>query len=244
MLDAEYTWINEEFHEELVTPQQLDRLLNDGWRHFGTYFFRYSLALYRLEIRRVVPLRIRLADFLFSKSQRRILQKNKDLTVTISPADLSPEKTTLFDRHKQRFEEAVPISIYDFLSADSDKDSLQGLRAFCVASMANCSLQAFSMSAKALSQASTRCSSQALRAGAWGSSRFLKRSSLRKRMASLIFTSVIRTKANLFTITKNVFVPPRNTIGQEYGGRWIFENKHCGPEHSLNCIPARVSIIR
>ncbi len=243
MLDAEYTWINEEFHEELVTPQQLDRLLNDGWRHFGTYFFRYSLALYRFEIRRVVPLRIRLADFSFSKSQRRILQKNKDLTVTISPADLSPEKTTLFDRHKQRFEEAVPNSIYDFLSADPASTPCKVLE-LSAASMANCSLQAFSMSAKALSQASTRCSSQALRAGAWGSSRFLKRSSLRKRMASLIFTSVIRTKANLFTITKNVFVPPRNTIGQEYGGRWIFENKHCGPKHSLNCIPARVSIIR
>jgi arginine-tRNA-protein transferase len=118
MLDAEYTLINEEFHAELVTPEELDRLLNDGWRHFGTYFFRYSLALYRFEIRRVVPLRIRLEGFSFSKSQRRVLQKNKDLNVTIAPADLSFEKMALFDRHKQRFKEAVPNSVYDFLSAD------------------------------------------------------------------------------------------------------------------------------
>ena len=69
-------FINEEFYADAVTPAQLDRLLADGWRHFGTHFFRYNLAVYRDEIRRVIPLRIRVADFQLSKSQRRVLRRN------------------------------------------------------------------------------------------------------------------------------------------------------------------------
>ena len=32
--------INEEFHSDAVEPAAYDRLLADGWRHFGTHFFR------------------------------------------------------------------------------------------------------------------------------------------------------------------------------------------------------------
>ena len=81
LLDADFRLINEEFYAESVTPEQLDKLLADAWRHFGTHFFRYNLGVYQNEIRRVMPLRIRLADFHLSKSQRRILRKNEDLNV-------------------------------------------------------------------------------------------------------------------------------------------------------------------
>lgn len=118
MLEAGVKYINEAFESPHVTPEQLDLLLADGWRHFGTYFFRYSLGIHEFDIRLVIPLRIRLADFSFSKSQRRVLRQNRDLTVTVHPAEITPESAELFDRHKRRFKWGVPDSIYDFLSND------------------------------------------------------------------------------------------------------------------------------
>lgn len=110
--------INEEFYADAVTPGQLDLLLADAWRHFGTHFFRYNLGIYQDEIRRVIPLRIRLSDFQFSKSQRRNLRNNSDLSVEIRPIEITPESEDLFHRHKLRFDHGAPSSIYDFLSLE------------------------------------------------------------------------------------------------------------------------------
>ncbi len=116
MYDADFSLINEEFFADAVTPRQIDLLLADGWRHFGTHFFRYNLGVYEGEIRRVLPLRVRLADFSFSKNQRRVLKRNADLDVAVRPVEITAETEQLFERHKVRFKSGVPSSIYDFLS--------------------------------------------------------------------------------------------------------------------------------
>jgi len=118
LLDGDIIFINEEFFADRVTSAQLDTLLADGWRHFGEQFFRYSLGVHEDEIRRVIPLRIRLANFSPSKSQRRVLRQNADLDVTIRPVEVTDESADLFQRHKQRFKFGVPDSLYDFLSYD------------------------------------------------------------------------------------------------------------------------------
>jgi arginine-tRNA-protein transferase len=112
----EISFINEEFHTLETSPRQFDFLLENGWRHFGTQFFRYNFGFYRREIRRVIPLRIRLSDFSISKSQRRILRRNQDLRTVIRPIEITEEKEVLFERHKNRFDYGVPDSIFDFLS--------------------------------------------------------------------------------------------------------------------------------
>jgi arginine-tRNA-protein transferase len=112
------SFINEEFYRAKVSHTEIDELLENGWRHFGTYFYRYNFGLLEAEFRRVIVLRIRLADFQFSKSQRRILRKNSDLQTVIRPAEITPEKEDLFERHKSRFKRYIPNSIYDFLSAE------------------------------------------------------------------------------------------------------------------------------
>lgn len=119
MFDAPLTYINERFNSFYQAPEEMDALWNDGWRNFGVEFFRYSLTFYLGEIQKVIPLRIRLADFTFSESQRRVLRKNANLQVKIRPADITPEKEALFQRHKVRFRQDVPFSIYNFLSAVS-----------------------------------------------------------------------------------------------------------------------------
>jgi arginine-tRNA-protein transferase len=112
----EISFINEEFYTFETSPHQMDFLLENGWRHFGTQFFRYNFGFYRNEIRRVFPLRIKLSDFSISKSQRRILRKNQDLRTVIRPIEINAEKEDLFERHKVRFDHGIPGSIYDFLS--------------------------------------------------------------------------------------------------------------------------------
>jgi len=116
MLTGEAPFINEQFFADRVSPDQLDVLLAKGWRHFGTQFFKYSYGFYELDVRLVIPLRIRLRDFSFSKSQRRALKKNDGLEVVIRPIAITPEAKALFDIHKERFKSGVPESIYDFLS--------------------------------------------------------------------------------------------------------------------------------
>lgn len=125
LFEGDINFINEEFHAEKVTPLQLDLLLADGWRHFGTQFFRYSLGIYETDIRRVIPLRIRLADFSLRKSQRRILRDNADVSVSIHPINITGDSTDLFERHKKRFKTGVPDSIYDFVSRSMPCDAME-----------------------------------------------------------------------------------------------------------------------
>lgn len=110
--------INEAFYADSVARTSSDVLLADGWRHFGSYFFRYNFGLYNDEVRRVLPLRVRLSKFRFSKSQRRTINKNRDLRTVIRPIEITDESNALFDKHRFKFWSGVPDSIYVFVSGD------------------------------------------------------------------------------------------------------------------------------
>lgn len=119
-LDADFEYINEAFEADRATPAQMDTLWANGWRHFGTHFFRYNLGMVGDDIRLVTPLRIRLSEFSFSKSQRRVLRDNSDLTVKIEPLAIDCDAEALFHRHKARFENHQPESIYEFITTHAD----------------------------------------------------------------------------------------------------------------------------
>lgn len=108
--------INEEFYADNLLPEQMDSLWAKGWRHFGRHFFRYNVGFLIDDLRFVLPLRIRLADLSFSKSQRRVLHRNGDLDVSIEPINIDAASESLFNRHKTRFNHGVPESIYNFIS--------------------------------------------------------------------------------------------------------------------------------
>jgi arginyl-tRNA--protein-N-Asp/Glu arginylyltransferase len=110
--------IFEEFTCEHAEPEQMDALWARGWRHFGTQFFRNSLHFQAGEWLTIVPLRIRLADYKLSKSQRRVLRKNADVECRVEPLEVTDELRAMFHRHKQRFTENVPENLSDFLGAD------------------------------------------------------------------------------------------------------------------------------
>jgi leucyl-tRNA---protein transferase len=104
--------MNEYFFHERASSKQMDHAWENGWRHFGTYFFRYA----KLEENHVLPLRIRLNQFVTSQSQKRILKKNSDLGIQFSPAFIDHRIENLFEKHKTRFKENVPESIHTFMS--------------------------------------------------------------------------------------------------------------------------------
>jgi arginine-tRNA-protein transferase len=98
----------------------MDELWNSGWRHFGPEFFRASLMADELSLKRQVPLRVRLADFRLSKSQRRTMRRNDDLQVDVAPAAPGAEEEALFDVHRTRFDRNVPLGLEEFLGSCPD----------------------------------------------------------------------------------------------------------------------------
>jgi leucyl-tRNA---protein transferase len=110
--------LDDSFWHWKFAPEQMDRLWARGWRHFGAYFFRYSVALHWGGINTVTPLRVDLANFSFSRSQKRIIAKNRDVKVVIRETFIDAIKEYLFYRHCQRFKENIPDSIYDFLTEE------------------------------------------------------------------------------------------------------------------------------
>jgi arginine-tRNA-protein transferase len=108
--------MNEYFLAGQVGAADMDRLWEQGWRHFGVYFFRYSVMEHNGSPHHVTPLRIELATFSPSQSQLRVLKRNRDLEVVIRPAAIDSAKEALFYRHRERFKDNIPNSVFDFMS--------------------------------------------------------------------------------------------------------------------------------
>ncbi len=108
--------IDEYFFAQEVTPEQMDYLWEHGWRHFGVYFFRYATLAKNDGLYHILPLRLKPANFSLSTSQKRVWKKNQDLRLEIRDAFIDEAKEALFERHKTRFAENVPDSIYDFFT--------------------------------------------------------------------------------------------------------------------------------
>lgn len=98
-----------------VSPARLDRLWAAGWRHFGPCFFSYATAESDGVMQHVQPLRLPLANYQPSRSQRRVLRQNADLELRVQPTVLDAERHRLFAAHKARFRENIPDSLENFL---------------------------------------------------------------------------------------------------------------------------------
>ncbi|HEX8338275.1 MAG TPA: GNAT family N-acetyltransferase [Pyrinomonadaceae bacterium] len=97
-------------------PEALDELWAEGWRHFGPIFFRYRRWRHGGRILTITPLRVDLARFALSRSQRRVVARNRDLRVEVRPTALDAETHEMFEAHRRRFRADVPDSLHDFLS--------------------------------------------------------------------------------------------------------------------------------
>lgn len=105
---------------ESVLPSEVDQLWAEGWRYFGADFFRSSLLVEEVSIKRQVALRLELDCFQASKSQRRTLRRNRDLQCEFQPAHPGEVEGDLFIRHKERFKHNVPTALEEFLGDQPD----------------------------------------------------------------------------------------------------------------------------
>jgi len=94
----------------------MDELWAEGWRHFGAVFFRYRRWRHCGQTLTVTPLRMDVERFAPSRSQRRVLGRNRDLRVEVRPTALDAELWRMFEAHRRRFRADTPDSLHDFLS--------------------------------------------------------------------------------------------------------------------------------
>lgn len=99
-----------------AAPEQMDQYWAEGWRHFGIFFFRCRTTAHGGKPFHVLPLRIDLERFALTRSQKRVLAKNRDTKVELRPTEADEIKEELFRKHSRRFRENVPGSLDDFLS--------------------------------------------------------------------------------------------------------------------------------
>ena len=84
-----------------VTPEEHEALLERGWRRFGAQFFRPVCA----DCQECVSLRLRVAEFQPSKSQRRAWRKCQHLRVQVRAPCADPGRLELYRLwHEQREE--------------------------------------------------------------------------------------------------------------------------------------------
>lgn len=109
----------EEFYSDLLAHDELDLALSLGFRHFGIHFYRYDVNFHHGKKVHVLPLRINLENYKKSKSQKKIWNKNLNFQTKIEKTIITDEILDLFNRHKARFKEYIPESIYTFINKES-----------------------------------------------------------------------------------------------------------------------------
>jgi arginyl-tRNA--protein-N-Asp/Glu arginylyltransferase len=95
-----------------------DALVSHGWRRFGTMFFRPVCA----ECTACESLKIDVANYRFSRSEKRVLRKNSDLTVLIRQPGMTRQHLELFERyhrymHHKRGWEEQPVTPRNYHSS-------------------------------------------------------------------------------------------------------------------------------
>jgi len=78
-----------------LDAESLERLIERGWRRFGNYVFRPQCQA----CQKCRPLRIVLADFQPSKSQRRALRRNQHVELSVTQPQVTDEHVALFNAY-------------------------------------------------------------------------------------------------------------------------------------------------
>lgn len=119
--------IDERIVMQPLDPEVFDQYMAAGWRLLGYSIIRHNIAVCRSQMCGTIPLRIRLRDFTFSKSQRQLLRRNAGLWVEYGPIVLTPEHDALFHTHsEQRFTERRPDLLATFIGAQAHLEPVTG----------------------------------------------------------------------------------------------------------------------
>lgn len=85
-------WVTHSFHAADLPDGLYEEMLRDGWRRSGSSFYRNRCPGCRC----CTPVRVPVADFKPSRSQRRVIRRNLDIEVSVVPLDTSFEVFDLY----------------------------------------------------------------------------------------------------------------------------------------------------
>jgi arginine-tRNA-protein transferase len=75
-------WVTHVFQTNRIAPAFYESLISQGFRRSGTLFYQNHCP----ECKACLPIRVDVRDFRPSRSQRRVLKKNRDVRFTLAPA--------------------------------------------------------------------------------------------------------------------------------------------------------------
>lgn len=106
------------------TGTTLDEYLEEAWFRDGPMMSRYEMIYFRDHVYSIVPIRVELDGFKFSKSQRKLIRKNSQYTVNIQPLEITEEKEKMYAEHKGRFQSPnSPASLKSYFLEEGNDDS-------------------------------------------------------------------------------------------------------------------------
>ena len=99
-----------------LSPESLDRHLARGWYRMGSTIFTTHFLFFNQQPYSAVWIRYGLADFEFSKSQRKLLRRNAKLfAVRIGPRVIDAEHEALYQRYAADFDGRLSPTIAESL---------------------------------------------------------------------------------------------------------------------------------
>jgi len=98
----------------LIDEEGLESLLGSGYRHFGEYFFKPQCN----DCNECRPIRVPVKDFLFSRSEKRVINKNNKFIIKFIEKPVpNLSYFNLYKEHKRRFKEQEVESYENWVSS-------------------------------------------------------------------------------------------------------------------------------
>lgn len=109
---------NNIYYPEILSEEELDNFLEAGWYRIGPSLFTTNFILLNDYVHRVFWLRYELKNIAFTKSQERIINKNKQFNVSVKPMEITDEIEDLYAAYKRSVNFSGAISVYHWLYGD------------------------------------------------------------------------------------------------------------------------------
>ncbi|MFW6250517.1 MAG: arginyltransferase [Alkalispirochaetaceae bacterium] len=90
-------WVTHTFAVPSMPAETYEEMINSGWRRSGTFFYQNHCP----GCRACQPIRVPVREFTPSKSQRRVLRRNEDVTIEVVPNVFDSEVFALYSRYQE-----------------------------------------------------------------------------------------------------------------------------------------------
>ena len=115
-------FVQDYFFAQNVDEYEFGVLLNAGWRRFGTFFFRPACS----GCRQCIPLRVDARALTPSRSQRRVLRRGRDITLSAVPPRATDDVWRVYQVHSEsQFGRKVRREVFEQTFFDSAVPALQ-----------------------------------------------------------------------------------------------------------------------